>query len=62
MKTDNTSDQGRQTTGFSVELDRGYYAQVLIPADITPAECQRLANVLQQFVKPARPPAWASIE
>jgi hypothetical protein len=44
-------DAGRQTTGFAVELDGRYFAQVLIPVDITPAECERLANVVRQFLK-----------
>jgi hypothetical protein len=53
MSTDNTPatpDNGRQTTGFSVELDKGYMAQVMIPCDITPEECARVANVLRLFL------------
>jgi hypothetical protein len=54
MNTDNArahlSESGRQTTGFAVELDVRYFAQVLIPVDITPAEVERLANVLRQFL------------
>lgn len=43
-------DGGRKSTGFSVELGNGYMAQLLIPADITPEECERVANVLRQFL------------
>lgn len=50
--TSSTPDNGRQTTGFSVELDRGYHAQVLIPVDITPAEYARIVTVLRKFLQP----------
>lgn len=54
MTQDTTPDNGRQTTGFAVELDRGYMAQVMIPVDITPEECARLASVLRQFLPEAK--------
>lgn len=44
----------RRTLAYPVQLDDGYLAQVVIPIDLSAAECKRMTRFLEALVVPWR--------